>query len=57
MSAHKKRAIHRARCRNPINFTCGKCKQVHPFVDDTYSCPDDEVEEIPEEEPEEEVEE
>jgi len=37
MSEHKKRAEVRARCEDPINFTCGKCKQVVPFKEG-YEC-------------------
>ena len=37
----QERKDKQARHENPINFTCGFCKQVHPFVDDKYLCPDD----------------
>ena len=49
MSCHKERADIRAKGKKPINFTCGKCKQVVPFKDG-YKCsncdelPDQEVE-------------
>jgi hypothetical protein len=49
MSAHKDRAKLREESNPPINFTCGKCKKVHPFVDG-YDCPDDVDETVDEEE-------
>ena len=41
MSEHTKRAEERAKNKDPINFTCGVCKKIHPFVDDQYECPDE----------------
>ena len=31
MAEHSKRAKERAKHKNPINFTCGICKQVHRY--------------------------
>ena len=39
MSEHKKRADQRGEHNNPINFTCGVCKQVHSFDEkNPYEC-------------------
>lgn len=40
MSEHKKRAEKRAEHSNPINFTCGKCHQVHEY-NDGFTCEND----------------
>lgn len=37
---NRERKVIRAEHNDPINFTCGICKRVHPFVDDQYLCPD-----------------
>lgn len=40
MSEHSKRADLRAKNSDPINYTCGKCKQVYAFEkDNPYKCP------------------
>jgi len=44
MSEHSKRAKKRAEGEDPINFTCGKCMQVHKF-NEGYLCDFDSVEE------------
>ena len=44
MTIHKDRADVRAQNKDPINFTCGKCKQVVPFKDG-YICPNCDQEE------------
>lgn len=43
MMGNKERKIIRAENNPPINFTCGICKRVHPYVDDDLKCPDQEV--------------
>jgi len=45
------RAEKRAEHSDPINFTCGDCKKVHPFNSaDPYMCPNKEViEDVPDE--------
>lgn len=40
---NRERKVVRAQNNDPINFTCGICKKVHPFVDDKYECPDQPV--------------
>ncbi len=41
MSEHKKRADERALQKDPINFTCGKCRKVQPFDKEKgLWCPD-----------------
>jgi len=37
MSQHKNRAEKRAEQKDPINFTCGICKQVHKY-EGSYEC-------------------
>lgn len=40
MTKHKERAEERAKNKDPINFTCGLCRQVHPFdAESPYGCP------------------
>lgn len=46
MSVHKKRADLRAKHKDPINFTCGVCGQVHKFdKENPYICPNKKDEE------------
>lgn len=41
----KKRAEERAKHSDPINYTCGVCKQVHPFdPEKPYECSKEEQE-------------
>lgn len=50
MTEHKKRAEKRAEQSDPINFTCGLCRRVHPFdAESPYGCPDEKEEAAPEE--------
>lgn len=43
---NKERKVVRAENNDPINFTCGVCKQVHPYVKEAHlECPNKEVNE------------
>ena len=35
---NRERKIIRAEHNDPINFTCGVCRRVHPFGDGGYDC-------------------
>jgi len=40
VSSHKQRQAHRAKYLDPINYTCGECRQVHKFdKEKPYECP------------------
>lgn len=43
MAIHTDRAADRAKNSNPINFTCGICRKVHPF-NEGYKCTEQEEE-------------
>lgn len=42
MMANRERKRVSAESNPPINFTCGLCRKVHPYVG-SYDCPDAEV--------------
>jgi len=39
---NRQRKVIRAENNDPINFTCGECKQVHKF-NEGYKCTNEEV--------------
>lgn len=43
MSSHSNRSEERAKANPPVNFTCGKCKQVVPYSEG-YKCPNCDIE-------------